>query len=100
MKMSDPFPKNKLCKIIIDYLSSPKCIITRNNKDMYISYESGSFINYRDTNYEVGKIQFFSPSKHHIDGEKFDLEVNIIHGDDKLIAHNHYHNDVIDNHYQ
>jgi carbonic anhydrase len=96
IKVSSAIECNLLCKIIIDYLSSSKCIITRNEKDMYISYESGSFINYRDTNYEVGKIQFFSPSKHHIDGEKFDLEVNIIHGDDKLIAHNHYHNDEKD----
>ena len=59
IKVSSAIECNLLCKIIIDYLSSSKCIITRNEKDMYISYESGSFINYRDTNYEVGKIQFF-----------------------------------------
>tara|TARA_B110001469_G_C9648947_1_gene330176 strand:+ start:4317 stop:7553 length:3237 start_codon:yes stop_codon:yes gene_type:complete len=88
---------NLLCKIIIDYMSNKKCHIetdTENKK--YIQYEEGSFINYRDTNYEVDKIYFFSPSRHSIDGEKFDLEVNIHHGGEGIIAHNHYHNDVED----
>ena len=92
---------NLLCKIIIDYMSNKKCHIVEdktdpNNIKKYIQYEEGSFINYRDTNYEVDKIYFFSPSRHSIDGEKFDLEVNIHHGGERIIAHNHYHNDVED----
>ena len=88
---------NLLCKIIIDYMSNKKCHIeTDSTNKKYIKYEEGSFINYRDTNYEVDKIYFFSPSRHSIDGEKFDLEVNIHHGGERIIAHNHYHNDEED----
>ena len=92
---------NLLCKIIIDYMSNKKCHIVEdktdpNNIKKYIQYEEGSFINYRDTNYEVDKVYFFSPSRHSVDGEKFDLEVNIHHGGERIIAHNHYHNDVED----
>jgi len=92
---------NLLCKIVIDYMSNKKCHIVEDKTDpinikKYIQYEEGSFINYRDTNYEVDKIYFFSPSRHSVDGEKFDLEVNIHHGGERIIAHNHYHNDVED----
>jgi len=87
---------NLLCKIIIDYMSNKKCHIKTDSTQKYIQYEQGSFINYRDTNYEVDKIYFFSPSRHSVDGEKFDLEVNIHHGGEGIIAHNHYHNDVED----
>jgi carbonic anhydrase len=88
---------NLLCKIVIDYISNKKCHIVEDNTKKYIQYEEGSFINYRDTNYEVDKIYFFSPSRHSVDGEKFDLEVNIHHGgNERIIAHNHYHNDEED----
>ena len=66
-------------------------------------YPEGSFINYRDTNYELTYAYFFYPSRHSIDGERYDLEVNIYHGifrdennpEDKkgIVAHTHYHND-------
>ena len=89
---------NLLCKIIIDYIPNKYCIIENftptETGEKKIKYEEGSFINYRDTNYEVGNIFFFSPSRHTIDGEKFDFEINIHHGGiGGLTAHNHYHND-------
>ena len=88
---------NLLCKIIIDYISNKKCNLKMEGDKISIKYEEGSFINYRDTNYEVSNIYFFSPSRHSIDGEKFDLEMNIHHGDDnRIIAHSHYHNDEED----
>ena len=88
---------NLLCKIVIDYISSKRCAMKKDTNSQYIQYEKGSFINYRDTNYEVDKVYFYSPSRHSIDGEKFDLEVNIHHGgDERLTAHSHYHNDKED----
>ncbi len=93
---------NLLCKIIIDYLPNEYCIVddvkiesgTLDNNEKTIKYEEGSFINYRDTNYEVGNIFFYTPSRHTIDGEVFDFEINIHHGGNGgLTAHNHYHND-------
>lgn len=88
---------NLLCKIIVDYISNKKCNLYKDEGKIHIKYEPGSFINYRDTNYEVSNIYFFAPSRHSIDGEKFDLEMNIHQGDDdSIIAHSHYHNDEED----
>ena len=81
---------NLLCKLIIDYLPSNTCSIKSN----IIEYEKGSFINYRDTNFEVSNIHFFSPSRHTIDGETFDMEVNIYHGgDNATVSHFQYHSE-------
>ena len=52
---------NLLCKIVIDYISSKRCAMKKDEKtnSQYIQYEKGSFINYRDTNYEVDKVFFY-----------------------------------------
>ena len=89
---------NLLCKLIIDYLPSEKCIIERkDNQSFRINYPEGSFINYKDTSYELTHAYFLS--RHSIDGQKYDLEVNIYHGkfDDKgMVLHTQYHNDTED----
>ena len=58
------------------------------------------FLNYRDTNYELTYAYFFYPSRHSIDGERFDLEVNLYHGvwkesgeEKGMVVHSHYHED-------
>lgn len=91
---------NLLCKLILDYLDTDKCVIEREtNHSFRIVYPEGSFINYRDTSYELTYAYFFYPSRHSIDGQKYDLEVNIYHGkfsnnDKGMVAHSHYHNDT------
>ena len=102
---------NLLCKLIIDYLPSKKCVIKEidspivstepTKKTSYIEYPSGSFINYKDTNYEATSVFFFSPSRHFIDGERYDFEVNIYHGNitlnnknQGLVSHIHYNIDT------
>ena len=100
---------NLLCKLVMDYMSTDKCEIevlkeyVQDNKitrrSFRIVYPEGSFINYRDTNYELTYAYFFYPSRHSIDGERYDLEVNIYHGifgDKGIVAHTHYHNDDVD----
>ena len=92
---------NLLCKLIIDYLPTSNCIIQKGSKNpspvsqsgacdssslrtqnaySYIDLPAGSFINYRDTSYEATRVVFFRPSRHMIDNERFDFEVNIYHG--------------------
>ena len=80
---------NLLCKLVMDYMSTDKCEIEtlrphnsddKTKKTFRIVYPEGSFINYRDTNYELTYAYFFYPSRHSIDGERYDLEVNIYHG--------------------
>lgn len=103
---------NLLCKLILDYLPSEKCILQTVNAEgskvssgttnsFRIKYPPGSFLNYRDTNYELTYAYFFYPSRHSIDGERFDLEVNLYHGvwtksGEKagMVVHSHYHEDV------
>ena len=109
---------NLLCKLVMDYMTTNTCVIepvdsegksatsasNSNSNSFRISYPEGSFINYRDTNYELTYAYFFYPSRHSIDGERYDLEVNLYHGNFKdgtdgtkdkgLVAHTHYHNDT------
>ena len=63
----------------------------------HLEMDAGNFVNYKDTSYEGTKCFFFMPSRHTIDGEQFDLELNIYHGsfDENLgySAHYHYHHD-------
>ena len=103
---------NLLCKLILDYLPSEKCKLERvdtegskvtgdSDNSFRIKYPPGSFLNYRDTNYELTYAYFFYPSRHSIDGERFDLEVNLYHGvwnepnhKAGMVVHSHYHEDV------
>ena len=98
---------NLLCKLIIDYLPSNK--ITLNNYQQTpeppsviknIELEEGNFINFQDISYLATKCFFFQPSRHLIDGERFDFEINIYHGafsaDKGYSTHLHYHTDKVD----
>ena len=66
-----------------------------------IDLEEGSFINFQDTSYLATKCVFFQPSRHLIDGERFDFEMNIYHGKfDETTGystHLHYHSDKDEN---
>lgn len=98
---------NLLCKLIIDYIPSKKVILEQkyNEDDTSIysslNMEEGNFINFQDTSYLATKCLFFQPSRHMIDGERFDFEINIYHGqfdkDMGYSTHLHYHNDIDDN---
>mgnify|MGYP000854021135 CR=1 FL=1 len=93
---------NLLCKLIIDYLPSDKCEIEKTADGFRIIYPPDSFINYRDTSYELTYAYFYYPSRHSIDGQKYDLEVNIYHGiftndgvkEGGKQMHTHYHEDT------
>ena len=94
---------NLLCKLIIDYLDTEECIIEKEGGNSFrIAYPEGSFINYKDTSYELTYAYFFYPSRHSIDGQKYDLEVNLYHGNftnidntnKGIVAHTHYHMDT------
>ena len=91
---------NLLCKLIIDYLPSENCTIEKKSGESFrINYPKGSFINYKDTSYELTHAYFFYPSRHSIDGQKYDLEVNIYHGKfdgEGMVLHTQYHNDTED----
>ena len=96
---------NLLCKLILDYMDTDKCVIQRlAGQSFRIVYPEGSFINHKDTNFELTYAYFFYPSRHSIDGQKYDLEINLYHGNFRnqdqeikgMVAHTHYHNDDTD----
>ena len=85
---------NLLCKLIIDYLDTDNITLKKEHDYFILKYPQGSFINYRDTSYEVTNVYFFYPSRHSIDGVRYDLEVNIYHGvhdSNGIVAHSQYH---------
>ena len=98
-----------LCKLIVDYIPSNSVKLYKNHyedenktkiKYLQLELDPGNFINYKDTSYESTRCVFFHPSRHTIDGEQFDFELNIYHGSfsDKLgySTHYHYHQDTDD----
>ena len=98
-----------LCKLIVDYIPSNSVKLYKNHdvdeqkkkiKYLQLELDPGNFINYKDTSYEGTRCVFFHPSRHTIDGEQFDFELNIYHGSfsDKLgySTHYHYHQDTDD----
>ena len=78
-----------LCKLIVDYIPSNSVKLYKNHyedededenktkiKYLQLELDPGNFINYKDTSYESTRCVFFHPSRHTIDGEQFDFELN------------------------
>ena len=64
---------NLLCKLILDYMDTDKCTIQRlPGQSFRIVYPPGSFINHKDTNYELIILLF---TRHSI--SRNDLEINL-----------------------
>ena len=67
-----------LCKIK-PKLTTSKCFVNYKNKTITIKYNSGSYTEYEQTLYELNEISIHTPSLHSIDGQKFDLEICLVH---------------------
>ena len=67
-----------LCHFDTFYESS-KCYVTYINNLIQLNYDKGSYLKFQDILYELKNITVHSPSLHSIDGEKYDLEICLIH---------------------
>tara|TARA_B110001469_G_scaffold127733_1_gene150119 strand:- start:2817 stop:4214 length:1398 start_codon:yes stop_codon:yes gene_type:complete len=67
-----------MCNIKHKFKNS-NCFIGYKNKTISIKYDDGSYTEFEDTLYELDEISIHSPSLHSIDGQKFDLEVCMVH---------------------
>jgi len=67
-----------LCNITHRFAST-KCFVQYKNKTITLRPSSGSFTEYESTLYELKEISIHTPSLHSIDGQKFDLEICLIH---------------------
>lgn len=71
-------PCKDLCKLEIHYKPS-KCQVNFNNNMLSVNIEGKSYILYKNKYYKLSKITFHTPSLHKIDGEKYDMEICLIH---------------------
>ena len=67
-----------LCNMRHKFTSST-CFVQYKNKTITIRPSSGSYTEYQSTLYELKEISIHTPSLHSIDGQKFDLEICLIH---------------------
>ena len=69
---------NTLCDFDLIYKNS-NCYINYKNNNIRIKYSTGSYFKYQDVLYELKEITIHTPSLHSIDGEKYDLEICLVH---------------------
>jgi carbonic anhydrase len=70
--------KAELAPIHFDYKLSPLKIVN-NGYTVQINYESGSSITVNGAAYQLIQFHFHHPSETEIDGQKFDLELHLVH---------------------
>lgn len=70
--------KAELAPIHFDYKLSPLKIVN-NGYTVQINYESGSSITVNGAVYELVQFHFHHPSETEIDGQRFDLELHLVH---------------------
>lgn len=68
-----------LCELKFMYNPSKCRVKYDKHQNLKLLYDSGSYIIYKNNPYKLKEITFHTPSLHHIDGIKYDLEVCLIH---------------------
>ena len=69
---------NLLCTLKTKYKQS-KCEIFIKNNIPHISYDKGSYIEYKEAKYSLYQITIHTPSMHTIDNIKYAMELNLYH---------------------
>lgn len=66
------------CNLRLNYKPS-KCFVVTSNETITIRYDPGSYAYFNDKVYELMEAKIHIPSMHLVDGEYFDMEVNLYH---------------------
>jgi len=69
---------NELCRLSVRYQPS-KCYITNKNRTPIIRFDPGSFIKFKGALYELKEMKMHTPSMHTVNGEHYDMEINLYH---------------------
>jgi carbonic anhydrase len=69
--------RNK-CNLLFYYRGS-RCNIVRNNRNLYLLYDNGSYVSYNGKRFELERISFSNPGSHIIDGKSGNLECFLFH---------------------
>ena len=64
--------------ISLDYHET-EVVIFNNSHTIEVEYETGSFLNFNGSLYELLQFHFHAPSEHTINGESFPMEVHFVH---------------------
>ena len=67
-----------LCDLSVSYKKST-CNAKFNNNMLSLTIDQGSYITFRNVYYKLNQITVHVPSMHTLDGEKYDMEVCLIH---------------------
>lgn len=66
------------CNLRLNYKPS-KCFVITSNETITIRYDPGSYAYFNDKVYELIEAKIHVPSMHLVDGEYYDMEVNLYH---------------------
>jgi len=67
-----------LCKVV-PRIKPSKCFINYKNKTISVKFDTGSYTEYEGVLYELKEATIHTPSLHTIDGQKYDLEICLVH---------------------
>jgi carbonic anhydrase len=67
-----------LCNVL-PRIKQSKCFINYKNKTISIKFDTGSYTEYEGVLYELKQATIHTPSLHTIDGQKYDLEICLVH---------------------
>ena len=65
-------------KVLVHYQKSKERVANLGHT-VEIEYDSGSYLTYDGLDYQFKQFHFHTPSEHLVNGEKFDMELHIVH---------------------
>jgi carbonic anhydrase len=69
---------NETCRLSVRYIPS-KCHISNNNRTPILRIDPGNYIKFRGILYELTKITMHTPSMHTVNGDHYDMEMQLHH---------------------
>jgi carbonic anhydrase len=69
---------NETCRLAARYKNS-RCYVSNKNRTPLVRFDTGSFIKFKNTLYELKEMTLHTPSMHTINGEHYDMEIILYH---------------------
>ena len=64
---------------IVPRIKPSKCFVNYKNRTISVKYDTGSYTEFEGVLYELKEVTIHTPSMHTIDGQKYDLELCLVH---------------------
>lgn len=69
---------NETCRLSMRYKPS-RCYVSNSNRTPTIRFDPGSFIKFKSVLYELKEMKIHTPSMHTVNGEFYDMEIDLYH---------------------